>query len=433
MSNLMPFVSLAYVFLFSQLASAGPISNRALSYSSQLTTTSPTERKFVIGDFSCAKETQKNQDEVSPGWDYKRVAPNKLKQPIEYAWDPALHEIKGCTGLPDGWRKEISVHVVLDKSWLSYYQTNYLNFFVQGYNSLVRSPFLTMDRIDYIFRKQFGLSIKVSKVDVLPRLRDSCTPTFHGIRNVSSWSDTMLQMRLANKHREKSAAFVLRLGAGSANPGGLCIGGNAHLDAVCHSHTLANAMYKPFDDDGRIDYLQTRTVAHEIAHVLGICADKANCFHGHSPLGIPDIMGSGGQPVRADLTNGGMRKFLSECTPVYKDILCDRVRRASCAVDVPPPTISGNYFNAKYRGRANDWHYVTVREVVRGKVFEWKNRAGVSWALTRSETNAKKFMVGRSCPYYNIYKTTTVEMKKVNGENVVISIVGPHNEVYTRT
>ena len=45
--------------------------------------------------------------------------------------------------------------------------------------------------------------------------------------------------------------------------------------------------------------------------------------------------------------------------------------------------IAGEYENLLYQGdEKNDWHYVTIKKSGNTK-YIWKNRAGVSWTLTR--------------------------------------------------
>ena len=100
------------------------------------------------------------------------------------------------------------------------------------------------------------------------------------------------------------------------------------------------------------------------------------------------------------------------------------------AIDVKPNAIVGKYDNQEYSGSdKNDWHYVTISTTDNPMVFEWKNKAGVSWTLEFNNSDPTNFQVGKSCPYY-----TDGHIKanvKSEGEYVV-GIRGPGNEFYTK-
>ena len=60
----------------------------------------------------------------------------------------------------------------------------------------------------------------------------------------------------------------------------------------------------------------------------------------------------------------------------------------------------GRYENDNYGGdEKNDWHYVTIKKNGDNK-YIWKNRAGVSWTLTKDEERSLILLVGKECPYY---------------------------------
>lgn len=114
---------------------------------------------------------------------------------------------------------------------------------------------------------------------------------------------------------------------------------------------------------------------------------------------------------------------------------------------VPPAApagldIAGTYENLKYSGaKKNNWHYVTVTADNADKsVYTWKNRAGVSWKMTRDTTDPNTFNIGPDCPYYDYFKTSHNYMytkstlkTSTDGPNTSVEgIYGPWNELYTK-
>ena len=95
-------------------------------------------------------------------------------------------------------------------------------------------------------------------------------------------------------------------------------------------------------------------------------------------------------------------------------------------------SIAGKYEIENFDGKKNNWHYadVTVFDAEKG-VFKWKNRAGVSWLLTRKENSVDKLDVGTDCPYYNSgYKEAMVVY---DDDGKIIKIEGPHEAMYKKT
>lgn len=79
--------------------------------------------------------------------------------------------------------------------------------------------------------------------------------------------------------------------------------------------------------------------------------------------------------------------------------------------------------------RRNDWHYVTITATGDKRIFVWKNKAGVSWKLTRSASDPSTFAVDEACPYYRSgYTTGKVSTDKRGAVN---GFFGPHGELYT--
>jgi len=73
-----------------------------------------------------------------------------------------------------------------------------------------------------------------------------------------------------------------------------------------------------------------------------------------------------------------------------------------------------------------------------GRIFEWKNRAGVSWTLApnmnfldqphNAGVRIGDFDVGTNCPYYNDgHKNADL---KYNANGTLYNVKGPWGEVY---
>ena len=94
--------------------------------------------------------------------------------------------------------------------------------------------------------------------------------------------------------------------------------------------------------------------------------------------------------------------------------------------------IEGNYECMLYSGdQKNDWHYVIISATEDSNVFIWKNKANVSWTLTKIETSTTLFKVSEDCPYFNNGHTTA--MLELDANGAVTGIHGPWNELYTKT
>ena len=64
-------------------------------------------------------------------------------------------------------------------------------------------------------------------------------------------------------------------------------------------------------------------------------------------------------------------------------------------------------------------------------MFLWKNRAGVSWTLTRKQTSVEKLDVDTTCPYHNSgYKEA---MLVYDDDGKIKYIEGPGGELYKKT
>ena len=95
---------------------------------------------------------------AAPGYYYaganRGLSESNSKQPLSATWEPLLEAVPGCNGLGPGELLEVSYLVVLDASWVAYYQRHALHFAAQGYATLEASPRLMFDRVSYLFEAQ---------------------------------------------------------------------------------------------------------------------------------------------------------------------------------------------------------------------------------------------------------------------------------------
>lgn len=92
-------------------------------------------------------------------------------------------------------------------------------------------------------------------------------------------------------------------------------------------------------------------------------------------------------------------------------------------------SIVGNYENHLYDGGGkNDWHYVTISKIDRN-TLEWKNRAGVSWKLTRTQ-DEDIFKVGSDSPYFNQGRSF---VKIVWDGGRVSGLISHNNELFQKS
>mmetsp|Transcript_31697 Transcript_31697/g.63304 ORF Transcript_31697/g.63304 Transcript_31697/m.63304 type:complete len:313 (-) Transcript_31697:37-975(-) len=96
-------------------------------------------------------------------------------------------------------------------------------------------------------------------------------------------------------------------------------------------------MKKPFSDGGGfLHHRAAVTLAHEIGHFFGICAQSSNpeCQSAHTNNHIPDLMVWNGIPAENVRPVEGMFfKFMTTCASVYDSILCSKAKSlpATCA------------------------------------------------------------------------------------------------------
>ena len=108
--------------------------------------------------YDCAIDNHRAQVAAAPGYYYAQanrgLSESNSKQPLSATWEPLLEAVPGCNGLGPGELLEVSYLVVLDASWVAYYQQYAHHFAAQGYPTLEASPRLMFDRVSYLFEAQ---------------------------------------------------------------------------------------------------------------------------------------------------------------------------------------------------------------------------------------------------------------------------------------
>jgi len=290
-------------------------------------------------DFTCGRSNHENQVRTHPGYYYPGLNGNYAEtndvQPLSANWEPVLESIGDCTGLDRSQYAEFPVMVVLDKSWIDFYNSHTQDFVRQGYNSLQDSPNVLFDRVNYLFQQQFGITFKIGRVEAFPDLIDVCKTNNHHAESGSvpeSRAKYWLQ-RAGITDVTGVEGGIIRLGADSIDnvychssaPGnGICSGAST-VDGL---HQMINHV-KPFSDTGgKLNNRASVTLAHEIAHWMGICfSEGADCINGHTDNHIFDIMVWDGTPAHeVRPAEGMMFKFLTTCTDVYSTSLCGKAK-----------------------------------------------------------------------------------------------------------
>ncbi|MGK0358056.1 MAG: cysteine-rich repeat protein [Bradymonadia bacterium] len=296
--------------------------------------------------FACAIGNREAQEAAAPDYWYaaanNRIAPTADPQPHRLTWEPLLEEVPGCNGLPwaadaiDRPLKAFNFLVVLDASWVRYFEANEAYFIRQGYPTLAESPRLLFDRVSYIFEAQFGTRVGISRVEAFPGLQEKCEadlngdgePDFYVEDGAPDETHTPTALAARGVRRQPTEAGILRLGVGSDVV--YCHSFAPH-NGLCGDRLFVNQV-KPFADDGsgRLNHQAPVTLAHEMGHFFGVCADgdHPHCLNGHLANEIPDIMVWDGRPAVAARDFGMFLKFMTTCTPVYDELLCASVKSA---------------------------------------------------------------------------------------------------------
>jgi len=297
--------------------------------------------------YDCAIDNHRAQVAAAPGYYYAQanrgLSESNSKQPLSATWEPLLEAVPGCNGLGPGELLEVSYLVVLDASWVAYYQQYAHHFAAQGYTTLEASPRLMFDRVSYLFEAQFGIRLTIGRVEAFANLTEKCATNNKVVENsVKDSSNT----KYALEQRGVTDATgveggIVRLGVGAADGVTYCHS-YAGIGAACwrrgsgvSSLALQVTQRKPFDaTSGRVNFQAIRTLAHEMGHTFGICpGGRSECQNGHTEVHIPDLMVDDGRPAKNARSFGMFYKFLTTCATVYEDVLCVKARSlpASCA------------------------------------------------------------------------------------------------------
>lgn len=300
-----------------------PNTNRQLTYD------------YTPGDFTCARQNQLKQSGMVPIWNYRRRVRSDVKQPIPHAWDPVLETIEGCNGLGPGWKRKFSFLFVLDASWVQHYNTYKSLFAKQGYTTLKSSPFFLIDRVSYLYETQFGVSIAAAKVVVLPKLLDACASNDGNADDGTIRTSTRKQLTKAGHTVDSSMAGIVRLGVGSLTPCTKCVS-RARIKGLCRQGvSYAISQSEVFSHkDNKIQRSAALTLAHELAHLFGICKNSEHCTFKHTAPEIPDIMTWSWDGKNELTKRRRFYKFFTACTPLYRDVLCRTVRESKCGRDI---------------------------------------------------------------------------------------------------
>ena len=288
--------------------------------------------------FDCAIANHEAQMAIAPDYIYTQSNGDKAfnadRQPWARNWEPILEPVPGCNGGPwdanavDQSLKVFKFLVVLDKSWVDYYEVHAPHFATQGYDTLEASPKLLFDRASYIYEAQFGVRLDISRVIAIEGLTEKCATNNSYVENgVRDASNTQYALEQRDARRLPTESGILRLGVGSATPNQYCHSA-APLNGVCGDRVFTNQK-KPFEGDtGVLSHRASVTLAHEMGHFFGICSDASHphCLNAHLANEIPDIMVWNGVPAEEVRTQGMFYKFFSSCTPVYDELLCGKVK-----------------------------------------------------------------------------------------------------------
>jgi len=301
--------------------------------------------------FACAKANDVAQRKAFPDWWYAvnhggQSDPAALdgREPLGVGFEPLLEPVPQCNGLAGdlaGGLKEFRFLVVLDGSWVSYYNSRKAAFAAQGYPTLATSANLMLDRASYIFEAQFGSRISASRVVDFPELGEACATNNAHSDDGSDRTSTSKALRSANIVATSAEAGTLRLGVGSLAAGQYCHS-SSPIGGVCSPSSTLTNQQKPFQEtNDQINHGAVKTLAHELAHFFGVCDDSNNpdCLSGHTANEIADIMVNDGRPAsNVRPVEGMFWKFMTTCTDVYDDMVCSRVKAASptCGLVIPP-------------------------------------------------------------------------------------------------
>jgi cysteine-rich repeat protein len=297
--------------------------------------------------FDCALENDQKQRDAFPNYISPRANGERSftsgRQSFDTNFEPILEQVPHCNGLPwalDAFNRHLIEYqfiVVLDKSWVDYFDQYQGHFLTQGYESLEDSPKILFDRASYLFEAQFGVRVGISRVVVLDMLEQKCQVT-GGYVDDGVADNTNTYTALAEKNIVKSPAEMGVVRLGIDPPDTYCASYSYVAPWQNELPILVNTENPFSGDSGLLRHRAAVTLAHELAHFFGIMVTSAHPHHlnGHVANEIPDIMVWNGIPVEAVRPDGMFFKFLTACTPVYDEYLCAGVKAtASSSIATP--------------------------------------------------------------------------------------------------
>ncbi|MSP73281.1 MAG: hypothetical protein EXR76_14145 [Myxococcales bacterium] len=119
--------------------------------------------------FSCAILNDQMQEAAAPkypvhtvvpaGVTIERLSTSPAMMSQRFTWEPVLEEVPGCNGLSrNSWPSDDFL-MVLDDTWIRDYNAHAAEFARHGYASLEASPGILLDRVGYLFERQFGVRV----------------------------------------------------------------------------------------------------------------------------------------------------------------------------------------------------------------------------------------------------------------------------------
>jgi hypothetical protein len=290
--------------------------------------------------YDCAKANDQAQRAAFPDWWYTishdgmSDAPLGAPEPLHVGFEPLLEAVPGCNGLTGelaGGLKEFRFLVVLDGSWVSYFNSRKAAFVAQGYPTLESSANLLLDRASFIFEAQFGSRVRASRVFAFPDLGEACATNNNHVDDGSDATSTAKALSSVNVVASSAEAGTLRLGAGSLTAGQYCHS-TAPIGGLCSPSSTLTNQKTPFQaSTDHIDHGTVATLVHELGHFFGVCGDanSPDCLNRHMANEIADIMVDDGRPAINVRAEGVFLKFMPTCTDIYDDLVCSRVQAAS--------------------------------------------------------------------------------------------------------
>ena len=306
---------------------------------------STSERRLEALSWDCARDNHASQMKIAPNWIYAAGSPGGSVGPGKLdLWEPLVEQIPKCNGLSSGLLKEFQFLVVLDKSWIDYYEENKQFFSNQGYWTLQQSSNIWFDRASYLFEAQFGVRVVARQVVPLENLEENCAGNNNHADDGSFRTSTLKQLEAAGISRLDTDANIIRLGV---DPDGVYCHSTASYSA-CEDYGVMTVMERPFVEGTNGELSNSKTFAHELGHVFGICYDNnhPHCLNYHTANEIPDIMVWNGTPATNARPQGLFYKFMTSCTPVYKNLLCGAVKAGTCGKTVDTGVFSGPIVSA---------------------------------------------------------------------------------------